>query len=110
MTNTLVRDWVTSPGDLIVDAIEDGLCGREEIRDALCLSETDFESLMGGVLSLSESMAESLSKILGGNPEFWLKMEEQYKLDCIRLSPREDFRENVFVMPKMPQGRWSTVL
>ena len=110
MTNDFVRTWATSPGDLIVDAIDDGLCCREAVRDALHLDESGFESLLGGSLSLSEEMSDALAELLGGSSKFWLEVDAQYKLDLIRLAPKMEFQEKVTVMPKISQGQWGVVL
>lgn len=110
MTNTFERNWATSPGDLIVDAIEDGLCGRGELRDVLGLTESGFSTLLGGGISLSETMAEQLSSKLGGTPEFWLDLDSQYRLDVIRLAPKEGFQKGIHVIPKINQNCWSSVL
>ncbi len=48
MINMATGKWITSPGDVARDAIEDGIVKREELRDALGLGEVDFTSFLSG--------------------------------------------------------------
>ena len=73
-------NWLTSPGELIVDALDDGLCYREELRKALNLSDVEFEALLDGQLSLSANMAKALAVVLGGTSKFWLNVDDRYQV------------------------------
>lgn len=110
MTNKFKSNWATPPGNLIKDAIEEGLTTREEIRDSLGLDESDFESLLGGGISLSEKMAKTLSEKFGGTIEFWLDFDACYRVDSQKKYEREPLSRNrVFRMPRVQQGQWGRV-
>ena len=110
MTKGFERNWSTPPGELLRDAIEDGTCRRECARDALGLGESDFEAFLGGCIAVSSVMADKLSALLGGTPNFWLDMDAQYRCDLVRLAPRTSVREEVGIMPRIKQGVWSTAV
>ena len=110
MTSNFQSNWATPPGNLIKDAIEEGLTTREDIRDALGLDESGFESLMGGGISLSEKMAETLSEKFGGTVRFWLDFDARYKVDSQKKYDKEPvFRNRVFRMPRVQQGQWERI-
>ena len=106
MTKSFERDWSTPPGELLRDAIEDEICSRESARDALGLGETDFESFLGGCIAVSSAIADKLSNLLGGTPDFWLDMDAQYRCDFARLETKTSIHEEVSVMPCIKQGIW----
>lgn len=74
------RNWITSPSELIADALDDGLCNREALRKALNLSDVEFEALLDGQLSLSANMAKALTVVLGGTSKFWLNVDARYQV------------------------------
>ena len=102
MTKSFERDWATPPGELLRDAIEDGICRRE--------GESDFEAFLGGCIAVSSSLAKKLASLLGGTPNFWLDMDAQYRCDLVRLSRKVPIHEEVYVMPRIKQGVWSAAL
>ena len=92
MTKGLERNWSTSPGELLSDAIEDGTCGREYACDVLGLDESDFEAFLCGRIAVSAVMAGKLFALLGGTPNFWLDMDSQYRCDLVRTVSKEQVR------------------
>jgi plasmid maintenance system antidote protein VapI len=79
MINMSTGKWITSPGDVVRDAIEDGVVRRDELRDALGLGEVEFMSLLSGELVLSASLAKGLAKSIGGSQIFWENSEKRYR-------------------------------
>lgn len=106
MTKSFEKDWATPPGELLRDAIEDEICSRESARDALELGESDFEAFLGGCIAVSSAIADKLSNLLGGTPNFWLDMDAQYRCDLARLTTKACIHEKVSVMPRIRQGVW----
>lgn len=72
-------EWITSPGDVIQDAIETGLAERGAIRGALGFSNKEFCSLLSGRLELSSQHAKKLSEVIGGSQTFWENVETRYR-------------------------------
>lgn len=79
MISMATGKWITSPGDVARDAIEEGTVERSKLRDALELGEVDFTSLLSGELTLSPRLAKRLASALGGTPRFWENLEGQYR-------------------------------
>ena len=72
-------EWITSPGDVLQDAIETGLAERGAIREELGLSDKEFCSLLSGRLELSSQHAKKLSEVIGGGQTFWENVETRYR-------------------------------
>lgn len=93
MINMATGKWITSPGDVARDAIEDGIVKREELRDALGLGEVDFTSFLSGELALSDSLAKRLAESIGGTQIFWENSERRYwkerneEAECLLCTP-----------------------
>ncbi len=51
-----------------------------KIADALGVARSTFNRLIKGVSDLSPEMAIRLSAVLGGSPESWLRLQENYDL------------------------------
>ncbi|WP_304643166.1 hypothetical protein [uncultured Parasutterella sp.] len=93
MINMMTGKWITSPGDVAQDAIEDGIIERNRLRDALDLGEVEFASLLSGELSLSPLLARKLALALGGTSRFWENLEKQYRKE------RNEHADSLFCAP-----------
>ena len=51
-----------------------------KIADSLGVARSTFNRLINGVSDLSPEMAIRLSAVLGGSPESWLHLQENYDL------------------------------
>lgn len=51
-----------------------------QLADALGVSRTHMSQLLNGKASISPEMAVRLSKAMGNNPDFWLRLQRQYDL------------------------------
>ena len=93
MISMVTGKWITSPGDLVQDAISDEILRRDEVRDALGLGEVAFTSFLAGEAKLSADLAQKLAKVVGGTPVFWQNLESQYRKE------REEDEESVCWLP-----------
>ncbi len=71
--------WITSPDDLVQDAISDEILRRNEVRDALGLGEVAFTSFLAGEAELTAELTQTLAKVVGGSAVFWQNLESQYR-------------------------------
>lgn len=69
-------DWISSPGDTILDLIEERGWTR---ADRLRYSRKHVNQLVRGKASLSEDVALRLHRVLGGSVGFWLTREACYR-------------------------------
>lgn len=74
-------DWVSPPGESIIDIIEE--CGwtQSELATRLGYSAKHVSQLVNGKVSITEDTALRLERVLGGSMVFWLNREAQYRKD-----------------------------
>ena len=75
----LTPDWVSPPGDTIMDILEEIKSTTEILAAALGLSPKETTSLIIGDSPITQDIANELAKFLGSTPDFWMKREENYR-------------------------------
>lgn len=82
-SNRFSPDWVSPPGETILDLLIEQ--GRSHETMAQCLGESPerFRALLQGRLLIDEHMASRLAAGLGGTPGFWLQREARYRARLI---------------------------
>jgi HTH-type transcriptional regulator / antitoxin HigA len=78
-------DWVSPPGDTILDIIEERNWNQAELATHLGYSEKHVSQLMNGKVPLSDETAIRLERVVGSNVGFWLAREAKYREHCARL-------------------------
>ncbi|HEX5341174.1 MAG TPA: helix-turn-helix domain-containing protein [Duganella sp.] len=78
-------DWVSPPGDTILDLIEERNWTRQQLADYLGYSVRHVNQLVKGNVALSENVAIRLTTVLGASVEFWLTREAQYRKQAALL-------------------------
>lgn len=81
--NEFLPDWASPPGDTILDIFEEK--GKLSLMKALILTEKEMNELLNGDMEITEKMAETLAKQLGGTKEFWISREANYREGSRRL-------------------------
>src|SRR5439155_10391522 len=71
-------DWVSPPGDTILDIIEERGWSQTELATRLGYSEKHVSQLVNGKVPLSDETAMRLERVLGSNAGFWLAREAKY--------------------------------
>lgn len=74
-----MTDWIQPPGGTIVDLLEERGWTHVELAQALDCSTQFVEDLLFGHVPISLEIAERLSSVFGSTPEFWLKLESNYR-------------------------------
>jgi HTH-type transcriptional regulator/antitoxin HigA len=82
---TFAPDWVSAPGDTILDLIEERNWTRQQLADHLGYSLRHVNQLVKGNVTLTENAAIRLTTILGASVEFWLTREAQYRKQAALL-------------------------
>lgn len=72
-------DWVSPPGDTIMELMEDRSWTMEDAAKALGWDTHHLRLLMNGASPIEESDAARLSNVLGSSPQFWLNREANYR-------------------------------
>lgn len=72
-------DWVSPPGDTILDLLEERGWTQQQLADRLGFSLKHVNQLTKGKVPLSEDAAIRLQNVLGAPVGFWLTREAQYR-------------------------------
>jgi HTH-type transcriptional regulator / antitoxin HigA len=78
-------DWVSPPGDTVRDALTYRGLSYENLSHVLGLTGESIRALLDGELVVDDAIAQCLSGVLGGSPDFWLAREANYR---VRLCER----------------------
>ena len=95
MMTSFNPDWVSPPGDTIIELIEQNGESTGQFAYRMGISDTDFSELISGSFSLSAETAKLLSNQLGGTTEFWMKREENYRSALSKSSQRQPVKMHV---------------
>lgn len=72
-------DWVSPPGDTILDLLEEREWTQNQLADRLGYSAKHVNQLIKGKVSLTEDAAIRLQTVLGASVGFWLKREALFR-------------------------------
>lgn len=92
MTNlsaSFAPDWVSPPGETILDISEERGWSQYELAKRLGFSEKHLSLLVNGKASLTTDTAEKLERVLGGSLDFWLSREANYQAHKSRIEAAE---------------------
>ena len=81
--------WVSPPGDTIVDAIEERDWTQAQLAERLGYTEKHVSLLINAKVPITEESAQKLSRVIGSTPEFWLRREAQYRAQLVQIEERE---------------------
>lgn len=72
-------DWVSPPGDTILDLIEERDWTQQQLADRLGYTAKHVSQLLNGKVRLTEDTAVRLQSVLGVPVGFWLQREARYR-------------------------------
>lgn len=82
-------DWVSSPGESILDVAEERGWTQAELAQRLGYSEKHISQLINGKVPVTVDAAQRLERVLGGSMDFWLTREANYQKHKARLEAAE---------------------
>lgn len=82
-------DWVSPPGDTILDVIEEKGWTQAELAIRLGYSPKHVNQLIKGKVPLTEDAALRLESVLGSTVGFWLMREAKYRERMARVDATE---------------------
>jgi HTH-type transcriptional regulator / antitoxin HigA len=86
-------DWVSPPGDSIIDIIEERDWTQAELAKRLGYTKKHVNQLIKGKVPLTEDAAIRLERVLGSTVGFWLAREAKYRERCARLNATAESTE-----------------
>ena len=82
-------DWVSPPGETIVDLIEEKDWTQAELAQRLGYTTKHLNQLIKGKAALTEDAALRLERVLGSTANFWLNREVKYREHLARIEQIE---------------------
>ena len=95
-------DWVSPPGETILDLIEERGWTQQALAERLGFSLKHVNQLIKGKVSLSENAAVRLGRVLGASVGFWLTREAQYREHAARLDAANQNADFVSWLERFP--------
>jgi addiction module HigA family antidote len=99
---TQVPDWVSPPGDTILDALEEKGWTQAELAERTGYTRKHINQLVRGKAPINEETALKLERALGASAGFWLTREAQYRELLARRSELEDLKSSVSWLSELP--------
>ena len=82
-------DWVSPPGETVLDIAEDRGWTQAELAHRLGYTEKHVSQLINGKVPLSVDAALRLERVLGSTADFWLAREANFQKHKARLEAAE---------------------
>ena len=95
-------DWVSPPGETILDLIEERGWTQTELAERLGYSEKHVSQLVNGKVPLSDEAAMRLERVLGSTASFWLSREAKFREHLARLEAEKSHAEWVGWLKDIP--------
>jgi HTH-type transcriptional regulator/antitoxin HigA len=100
--DTFTPDWVSPPGDTILDILEERGWSQVELADRLGYTEKFISQLVNGKVALTVDAAVRLERVLGGTLDFWLSREANYQRHLARLEAAQRYAAWVSWLDELP--------
>jgi plasmid maintenance system antidote protein VapI len=84
-TNKFQPDWVSAPGDTMVDILAERNLSLVEFGKRMEYTPKAINELLHGRAMITIGTARKLEAVLGGSAAFWMIRESQYREDVARL-------------------------
>jgi HTH-type transcriptional regulator / antitoxin HigA len=95
-------DWVSPPGDTIMDLIEEKDWTQAELAQRLGYTTKHLNQLIKGKATLTQDAALKLERVLGSTATFWLNRETKYREHLARLEAQEHCQNWVDWLDQLP--------
>lgn len=90
MTEPFTPNWTTTPGEHILDAIEERGWTPAELARRLGYSLEYTGKLTRGNIALTHASAQRLAEVLGSTPDFWLRLQANCRKHQARLTQQAE--------------------
>ncbi|WFP49282.1 helix-turn-helix domain-containing protein [Methylomonas sp. EFPC3] len=95
-------DWVSPPGETILDLIEERGWTQVELAKRLGYTEKHISQLINGKVPLTDDAALRLERVLGSSAGFWLAREAKYREHSARLEAERMYENSVQWLNELP--------
>jgi len=84
-TSDFSPDWISTPGDTILDLLEERGWKQAEFAERIGFTTKHVSQLINGKSILTEDTAIRLERVLGSSACFWMNRESQYREALARV-------------------------
>ncbi|MCF7822147.1 MAG: helix-turn-helix domain-containing protein [Mariprofundaceae bacterium] len=99
---TFSPDWVSPPGDTILDLLEERGWKQSEFAQRIGFTTKHVNHLISGKSAITEDAAIKLERVLGSNARFWMSREVQYREALAREGALEALEAEVEWLKEVP--------
>jgi addiction module HigA family antidote len=100
--STFSPNWVSSPGETILDVLEERGWSQAEFAVRVGFTKKHVNKLVNGSASISDDTAIRLERVLGGTASFWLTREAHYRESLARIDEAESLQSQVSWLDELP--------
>ncbi len=105
VTQDFQPDWVSPPGDTIIDLMDEHGISDEELSKKIGLSLDRGQQLLEGKLRLNPSLADKLEELFSVSTDFWIRREDAYRRQIEHIQKvNSDWLESLPVRDMMEFG------
>jgi len=101
-TETATPDWISPPGDTILDFIEERDWTQKKLSQRLGCSGKHINLLINGKSPITDDMAFKLEKVVGGSSGFWMSREAKYRERLARIVAAKQYESWVYWLDELP--------
>lgn len=74
-----IPDWFSKPADSLLGIARRRCIAVEEVAEGLDGGMDTMRNLVRGTRAIDASLAQAISAVVGGSPEFWLRRQQNYE-------------------------------
>lgn len=89
LTRPFTPDWVSPPGDTILDLLEERDWTQAQLSERLGYTTKHISQLINGKAPINEETALKLERVLGSTAGFWLNREAHYRAQLAKIEEQE---------------------
>lgn len=98
----LTPDWISPPGDTILDYIEERDWTQKKLSQRLGCSDKHINQLISGKSPITDDMAFKLERVVGGSSGFWMSREAKYRESLAKIDATEKYKSWVDWLKVLP--------
>lgn len=100
--STFSPDWISPPGDTILDLLEEKGWKQTELAKRTGFTTKHISLLINGKAPITEETAIKLERVVGGAAHFWLAREAQYREGLARIAERDSLKDEAAWLKLLP--------
>ena len=99
---TFSPDWISPPGDTILDLLEERGWKQTELAKRTGYTTKHISLLINGKAPITEDTAIKLERVIGSSAHFWLAREAQYREGLVRIAERASLKIDAEWLKEIP--------